>query len=229
MEDSLPEEYLLSPKYFVGAEFNVLMGDRGSSSIESELWKGYLIDFPGESLLPMKISTNGSNSLGDGDLCGEDFTDRDMEDWAKIFMPDRKSQVAKLNRGIDEPFLENLTMPSARLALSESWIDWGPVVSDAHAASSDPWMDWEEWSKLIDDQQRFAEGVTQQPKIRQRVCKERSRGSANTKLQPQPTRRGPTRGGVIKVLRHIKKDCWPQLLVKFKGGENFADLLKEWV
>lgn len=227
MEDSLPEEYLSSPKYFAGAEFNVFMEGRGTSSIESEFWEEYLTDFPGESLLPVKISTDRSNSVGDGDLCGEYFTDCYVEDWAKIFMADHKSEVAELNRGINEPFLENF-ISSACVDLSESWIEWGPVDSEAHAALPDPLMDWDEWSKLIDGQ-CFAEGVTQQPKIRQKMCKERSRGSANTKLQPQSTRRGPTRGGVTKVLRHNKTDCWPQLLVKLKGGKKFVDLLNEWV
>lgn len=180
MEDSLPEDYLLSPKYFAKAGLNVFMEDRKVSSIELEFWGNYLANFPGESLLPLDISADGSDSVRDGDLCSEDFTDCYIEDWAKIFMS-------------DEPFLEYLT-------LSEPWIDWGPVDLDAHVALSELPMDWLEWSELIDAQD-------QQPKIRPNVCKKGYSASIRPRLQS--TRRGPTRGGVTKVLRHDETDCLP--------------------
>ncbi|KFY68128.1 hypothetical protein V496_01272 [Pseudogymnoascus sp. VKM F-4515 (FW-2607)] len=80
MEYSLPEDYLLSPKYFARAGLNVFMEDRKVSSIELEFWGNYLTDFPGESLLPLDISADGSDSVRDGDLCSEDFTDCYIED-----------------------------------------------------------------------------------------------------------------------------------------------------
>jgi hypothetical protein len=124
------------------------MEDCGTSSTESENWGEYLAEFPGESLSPVQMSTDGSNSddsISDRDVegnenisgidCGEAYMYGPLEDWITNSTANQDLEVQS-NIGIDELFLGNSIPPEAHLA----------------ANSSDSWMDWVEWSKLIDDQ-----------------------------------------------------------------------------
>ncbi|KFY67489.1 hypothetical protein V496_01560 [Pseudogymnoascus sp. VKM F-4515 (FW-2607)] len=178
-KDASPAEYLFYPQYCTGAEVYVSMEDCGTSSIDAEFWRKYLAEFPGESL--SRISTDGSKIGGEGEPSGstfklgygEAFADGYGEEWAKIY-----------NREINDLFPEN----------------W--AVSNNHVASLELGMNWEEWSELIDEQQ----------KEKLKMCKKNS--------TRKKTRHQPLRVGVTKVLKYRRrKDCLPQKLVKLKVGK----------
>lgn len=173
------------------------MEDCGTSSIDAEFWRKYLAEFPGESL--SRISTDGSNIGGEGEPngstfklgYGEAFADGYGEEWATIY-----------NREINDLFPEN----------------W--AVSNDHVASLELGMNWEEWSELIDEQQKekvsapehSLTGENANAYQQLKMCK---KNSTRTK-----TRHQPSRVGVTKVLEYRRrKDCLPQKLVKLKVGK----------
>ncbi|KAG4429494.1 hypothetical protein IFR05_015022 [Cadophora sp. M221] len=124
-----PAGNLLPTHYFAGAEASVLIEDCGTSSTESEDWGECLAEFSGESLSPVQMSMDGSNS---DDSIFDEYIYGPLEDWITNSTANHDLEVQSVI-GIDEPFLGN------------------SILSEA-VNSSESWMDWVEWSKLLDGQ-----------------------------------------------------------------------------
>ncbi|KAL5346661.1 hypothetical protein ACLOAV_008368 [Pseudogymnoascus australis] len=188
-KDASPAEYLFYPQYCTGAEVYVSMEDCGTSSIDAEFWRKYLAEFPGESL--SRISTDGSNIGGEGEPngstfklgYGEAFADGYGEEWATIY-----------NREINDLFPEN----------------W--AVSNDHVASLELGMNWEEWSELIDEQQK--EKVTED--VQEKLYEDKDQAPAIQSRSHQG----------IRVQK--EKRLFAAKISEAQSGEDIITFLKGW-